>query len=142
MSGATSAATTARSGTQVQREGGDINEFFRRAEPLQPRGGRHLGPCTFCPDNPAYTSHGLCYPHSYNLVQWRNKQHSLGRPDDYRLWAAVQRPFPAFGHCVVPVCPDTAGHWVGLCPSHFQRYNTAKRPGGAKAVPGCSRVPA
>jgi integrase len=126
---------------EVQRQGGDINAFLRQAVPLRPRGGRNKGACLFCPEHPAYSSNGLCYLHALALVSWRARRRREGQPDDYERWAANQRPYPAFGQCQVPVCPDDAGHWIGLCPPHYQRYLRAKQPGGARAVRQASTLP-
>ncbi|MGA5191439.1 tyrosine-type recombinase/integrase [Streptomyces griseoincarnatus] len=117
-----------------QRDGRDIVAFLKEAVPLKPRGGRHLGNCLFCPGAPAYSSNGLCYLHSGNLVKWRAFQRRAGRPDDYELWAARQEPFPPFGDCLVPSCPEQAGCYIALCPYHLQRYIREERPGGARAV--------
>ncbi|WP_405467390.1 tyrosine-type recombinase/integrase [Streptomyces canus] len=119
---------------RFQREGRDIVAFLKEAVPLKPRGGRHLGTCLFCPDVPAYSGNGLCYLHSGALVKWRAFQRRSGRPDDYELWAARQEPFPRFGDCRAPSCPEGAGHYIGLCPYHFLRYIREGRPGNARAV--------
>jgi hypothetical protein len=119
---------------QFQREGRDIVAFLHEAVPLQPRGGRHLGNCLFCPEAPAYSSSGLCYLHSGNLVKWRAFQRRAGRSEDYERWAAQQRPFPNFGACRAPSCPEQAAHYVRLCPYHWLNYIRDKRPGGARAI--------
>lgn len=93
---------------RFQRKDRDIVTFLKEAVPLKPRGGRHLGDCLFCPDVPAYSGNGLCYLHSGALVKWSAFQRRNGRPDDYELWAARQEPFPRFGGCLAPSCPEGA----------------------------------
>ncbi|MER6687347.1 hypothetical protein [Streptomyces olivaceoviridis] len=64
-------------------------------------------------------------------MKWSAFQRRNGRPDDYELWAARQEPFPRLGDCLVPSCPEGAGHYIGLCPYHFLRYIREGREGNA-----------
>lgn len=122
-----------------KRNGRNIADFYRTAEPLQPRGARSRQPCLVCPDAPAYSSNGLCYLHSGTFVGWQGIQRRKGKSQDLGLWLPRQVPYPEFGQCKVPSCADRGVHWVGLCFSHFQLYARQGRPGGAERLKNWGR---
>ncbi|MFG2025617.1 tyrosine-type recombinase/integrase [Streptomyces sp. NPDC048825] len=131
-----------REWSATKRAGGTITDFFRSAQPLQPRGRRNRKPCLVCPDAPAWSTTELCYLHSGHYVTWRRFQEKKGKPGDLDLWLPDRDPYPDLGQCRVPSCPDHGVHWIGLCYGHLQRYKKEGRPGDARLIKNWGRRPA
>ncbi|MFE0138492.1 tyrosine-type recombinase/integrase [Streptomyces sp. NPDC059037] len=126
----------------IQREGGDITDFLRKAQPLIARGGRVMKEsCLICPHAPAVSKYGLCFLHSNHWSKWGEYRRLKGRPDSFEDWLAEQLPYPDFGKCKVPACAHPGAHWIGLCPDHFRRYHREGKPGGAEKVRNWAKRP-
>jgi hypothetical protein len=109
--------------------------FLASARPLAASEWVEQASCRICPDRPAaHTRWRLCHRH---LSQWKQQ----GVPDEAVLagWAALQRPYPGYGDCLVAVCPSLADSPLGLCCGHETRYRKAASPGSAELPSSWSR---
>lgn len=116
----------------IKGQGGTITDFYRVAKPLQPRGYVAQVPCLVCPEVPAWSSLQLCFLHygQWNSRRQLAKANGQAEPD-FDEWVSQARPFPGFGKCLVVSCAETAGHPLGLCQRHKNRYRRDGKPGGA-----------
>jgi len=110
---------------RMRKAGAKKADFLRDAKPLVPRAWHHPPSCVICPSNPAIGRGKLCWNH-YNI--WNTRRRS---GESFDTWCSRQRPYPGFGTCQALVCPDPAGHPVGLCARHMARYTRDGKPGRA-----------
>ncbi|WP_371098887.1 tyrosine-type recombinase/integrase [Streptomyces sanglieri] len=115
---------------QAERAGQTKRAFMNAATPLPAARGVDYGRCRICPDRPAISpTTRLCHQH-----QQRWQYGAAARLDRNHLdqWILAQHALPGYGSCKAR-CPFLACGSVGLCIQHQSRYQTAKRPGGARS---------
>ncbi|OAR21993.1 hypothetical protein A8W25_30335 [Streptomyces sp. ERV7] len=116
-----------------EREAGrSITDFLDIAQPLEAKSWRTPTSCRICPHLPAHSQEGLCYSHAarWGVARRQGRKRSGAEPD-FAEWLGGQPVLASFGQCRVVVCPEEAGHALGLCRRHRLLYYRAGRPGGA-----------